>query len=61
LVFGANEIIYLNQATPAFGMAVNAFNAPYTRFPLSMCTGHQGIFFQTSFRTTDQWIVGAIG
>ncbi|PAV90363.1 hypothetical protein WR25_22093 [Diploscapter pachys] len=34
VVFGSNEIIYLNQAVPPCGIAINSCHDAYTKFPL---------------------------
>lgn len=42
LVFASNELIYLNQSVPAFGMALNSFSKESSAFPLNDIVDEEG-------------------
>ena len=49
VVFGSNEIIYLNQAVPPCGIAINSCHDAYTKFPLKVCLYSLHLFARFDF------------
>ena len=43
LVFGANEVIYLNQATPPYSLLTNAQGKQHTRHTFRMFSFQRGL------------------
>lgn len=53
LVIACNELIYLNQSVPAFGMSFNSFTKDSSSFPLSNTTGLDSPDYSAGIDRTD--------